>query len=66
MLIPMRLVDVPRTEGASTSRAHRFILQACFPLCVYRSHLRNSIAPNFNTSYFPFAVLPHDEVIAIL
>ncbi len=52
MLIPMRVADVLRTKGASTSRVHEFVPHARFPLCVHRPSPRNLVAPNSFTSYF--------------
>ncbi len=51
-LIPMRLSDALRTEGASTSRVRGFSPHAPFLLRFLSAHPRNSVAPNSFTSYF--------------
>ncbi len=64
MLIPMRVADALRTKGASTSRVHGFSSHTLFRLCFFHSTPRNSVAPNYFTSYLTSPVSSCIKVIA--
>ncbi len=64
MLIPMRVTDVLRTKGTSTSGVHGFSSHTPFRLDLPPTLLRNSVAPNSFTSYFHSPVCSCRKVIA--